>query len=189
MRPPGGAKESRPTRLILRLLLCVPLVASAVGGCAATSPTAPASTVSAAVQQAASDVQLLATGLAALTPLLTSLGVPAATVTKIQGYISQVQTDAGQVSTLVAAGTTPDVGTVQDIAKLVGSIAQAAQGALPASPSTEAAIAIVQAAVSLAPVILSAFGVTAAAAAAPPLPAPFYSPDDARAILRRAAGS
>lgn len=158
---------------ILALSLAAAL---SLGACSATSPAVTPTTINAAVQQAAVDINLVAGGLAAITPTLAGLGLPPATVTQIQGYVATLQADAKSISAAVAASTTPSTTTVQEIATVTGQIATAVLTALPGGG---AAVVAVQAAQALVPVILAAFHVTGAA------PVATMTPDEARLILSK----
>jgi phage-related protein len=143
--------------------------AVALAACGTTSTTA---------SQLATDVSLIACGLAsAITAIAAIPGVPAATVTQLQGYLTTIKTDAAAV-----AAATPGAGaaTVQEIASTVQTVADIA---LPLIPGGSAIVPIVNAAVSLLPTILAAAGVTGATKTPP-----VYTPDQARLILRALAG-
>lgn len=152
-----------------RRFIAAPLAAALVlAGCSTTpSPS-----------KLALDANLIATGLqSVVTALAATPGVPQAVLAQVQGYVTILQRDAAAVSTATAADR---VTTVQGIAKTVQDFANAV---LPLSlPNGAQLSAVVQAAVSLVPVILAVAGVSAASQAAP-----MYSPAQARTIL--AAGA
>ena len=152
-----------PTRRsLLSASAAMALVAT---GCAA--PTA---------AELANDVRLIASGLAsALSAVGNMTDIPAATQTMLQGYLSIIQTDAGQV----AQATANAVGPVQEIAQAVQAIAAIV---LPLIPGAAAVVPIINAAMSLLPAILAAVGVSGASVGVP-----VYTPDQARLILRAAA--
>jgi hypothetical protein len=127
--------------------------------------------------QLATDVQLIASGLSsAITAIAAIPGVPAATVTQLQGYLATIKTDAGQVAAATASAGT---NVVQEIASTVQTVAGIA---LPLIPGGSAIVPIINAAISLLPTILAAAGVTSATKTSP-----VYSPEQARLILRAAA--
>jgi hypothetical protein len=155
-----------PSRRSL-VFLSAATVALAATGCAGTTPS-----------QLASDVQLIASGLASAAAALMQVpGVPAATLTQLQGYLDTIKADAAAV----ASGPSGATGTVQEIASTVQVVASIA---LPLIPGGSAIVAIVEAAVSLLPAILAAVGISGTTGAVA-----VYTPDQARLILRAAPGS
>ena len=137
-----------------------------LGRCAGTPSTS----------QLATDVGLIASGLAAAIAAVAAIpGVPAATVTQLQGYLATIQADAKAVA---AATATAATGTVQEIVSAVQALAPIA---LSFVPGGSAVVAIVNAALSLLPSILAAIGVAGVSTVKA-----VYSPDSARLILRAA---
>ncbi len=149
----------------------------ATSGLVASVALAACSTANTVPSQVATDVQLIASGLSAAIAAVAAIpGVPAATVTQLQGYLATIQTDAAQVASATASASTS---TVQEIATTVQAVADVA---LPLIPGGAVAVPLINAAVSLLPSILTAFGITSATKRAP-----VYTPDQARLILRAAA--
>ena len=101
-----------------------------------------------------------------------------ATLTQLQGYLATIKADA---ATIAAATATPATSVVSEIVQLVQTIAPIA---LSFVPGGGAIVAIVNAALSLAPQLLTDIGVTGAAATSGP--PPVYSVASARQILRSA---
>lgn len=153
-------------REMLGLIAAVPLA-----GCAGSTTTA--NTIA---QQVVSDVGLIATGLqAALPGLTTTAGVSATAVSKVSGYVTQLQSLASSVTTSLT--TTSAQPVIQQIISVVGEIAAVAGPALPPPWGTA-----ILAAEVLLPVVASAVGIamasTSAAAAAPAM-----TPSMARTVL------
>lgn len=108
----------------------------------------------------ASYVELIANGLAALGPELTTIaGVPATTVQQIEGYASTAATVAAQIQADIASATTPSTSTVQEIGTIVGEVAPIVLGFVPGG---SVAVGIVNALIALAPIAEQAFGVVGA---------------------------
>ena len=135
------------------------------------------------VSAAATDANLIATGLAsAITAIqaLPSLSTgQQATLVQLQGYLATIQADAKAIA------ATPTTSTAQEIVSVVTELAPLA---LSFVPGGSAIAAIVQAALALAPSLLTDLGVSGTALTAHAASgAPFYTPDTARLILRGAA--
>lgn len=158
-------------RALLRTTGLVP-AALAIGGlslvgCGITGNTIP---------QFVTDANTVANGLAAILPGLTTVtGMTAATITKVQGYITEAQNLAAELASAATAGGTSLVATVSNFAGVVGN----AVSSLTGIPGLSKAIS---AASSLLPVILSAAGIVLAG------PPPQMPAAQARAILLAAAG-
>ena len=159
-----------------RLLASTPVAGAAILT-ACTSTTNPVAVTSTVAQ----DADLIAGGLAsAIATLQATSGVlttaQQATLTQLQGYLATIKADA---ATIAAATATP--ATSVEIVQLVQTIAPIA---LSFVPGGGAIVAIVNAALSLAPQLLTDIGVTGATATsgAPPV----YSVASARQILRSA---
>jgi hypothetical protein len=160
------------------LLASTPLAGAAILA-ACTSTTNPVAVTSTVAQ----DADLIAGGLAsAIATLQATPGVlttaQQATLTQLQGYLATIKADA---ATIAAATATPATSVVSEIVQLVQTIAPIA---LSFVPGGGAIVAIVNAALSLAPQLLTDIGVTGATATsgAPPV----YSVASARQILRSA---
>jgi hypothetical protein len=126
--------------------------------------------------QIASDVNLVASGLAAAINDIKQIpGVPAAALAQLELYLATIQADAAKVASATA---TPTTSTVQEISQVVQALASVA---LPLVPAGSVMQATIQAAVSLLPVILAAVGVSGAGVPVS------YRPSQARAILAAAA--
>ena len=165
--------------LTRRHLLASTPVAGAAILTACTSTTNPVAVTSTVAQ----DADLIAGGLAsAIATLQATSGVlttaQQATLTQLQGYLATIKADA---ATIAAATATPATSVVSEIVQLVQTIAPIA---LSFVPGGGAIVAIVNAALSLAPQLLTDIGVTGATATsgAPPV----YSVASARQILRSA---
>jgi hypothetical protein len=127
------------------------------------------------VSQIATDVNLIASGLAAAVANIKQIrGVPIAVLTQLEFYLVTIQTDAAKVA---SATSTPATSVVQEISQVVQALASIA---LPLIPAGSVIQATIQAALSLLPVILAAVGVSGAHVSAR------YRPDQARAILAAA---
>jgi hypothetical protein len=134
------------------------------------------STTSPTVSQIASDVNLIATGMTSVVTALQDVpNIPAATLKQLQSYVVALQQAASTVATSTA---TPATSAVQEIVTVVEDIAPIA---LSFVPGGGAIAAIVQAAISLLPVVTAAVGIAGA-----PVKAPVYTPDNARLVLRAA---
>jgi hypothetical protein len=141
-------------------------------GCGSlTSPTT--------VNAAATDANLIATGLASAIASIQALpsltAGQQATLVQLQGYLATIQKDAAAIA------ATPSTSTAQEIVSVVQELAPLA---LSFVPGGSAVAAIVQAALSLAPALLADLGVAGEAMNAAPAT---YAPDTARLILRGAA--
>lgn len=139
---------------------------AALAGCATLTPAA-----------IASDVQLVATGVQALAPLLGPLGVPAATIAQVVALAADVSAQVTSVGSVVSSLTPPS--NIQAIVTDVNAIATVALPLLPNTPSGNSARAIILAAQALLPGILASAGLPVPTGAAPGV-----SPDDARAVLK-----
>lgn len=132
---------------------------------------------SATPTQLQTDVETLADGVAGIVGALTSLPAnlqPSADVmAQIQAEIATIKADSAQI----AAAASPDAGTIKQISAAVGVVAALVAPFFPAAPTVGM---VVQAALSLLPVILAAIGVTGASEGK-------FTPDEARLILRGAA--
>jgi hypothetical protein len=136
-----------------------------LAGCANATPS-----------QLATDVQLIASGLAAAIAAVAAVpGVPAVTMNQLQGYLTTIQTDAKAVA---AATATAATGTVQEIVSAVQALAPIALSFVPGGSTVWS---IVNSALSLLPSLLAAIGVVGA-----PMAKAVYTPDSARLILRAA---
>ncbi len=130
----------------------------------------------ASASQLATDVQLVADGLAAAIADIAKIpGIASDTLTRLQGDLATIEGDAAKV-----AADTADAGTgaVQEIAagvRLIAGIVLPLSG-LPGTVAT-----VINAAVSLLPAILAAAGLVGAS-----VTAPAYTPEQARLILRAA---
>ena len=158
------------------LLASTPVAGAAILAACTSNPVAVTSTV-------AQDADLIAGGLAsAIATLQATPGVlttaQQATLTQLQGYLATIKADA---ATIAAATATPATSVVSEIVQLVQTIAPIA---LSFVPGGGAIVAIVNAALSLAPQLLTDIGVTGAAATSGP--PPVYSVASARQILRSA---
>lgn len=152
-------------REILGLLAVAP-----IAGCTASSTT----TANTIAQQVVSDVGLIATGLqAALPGLTTTAGISATTVSKVGGYVSQLQSLASSVTTSLT--TTSAQPVIQQVISVIGQIAAVAGPALPPPWGTA-----ILAAEVLLPVIASAVGIAMASTSAA---APAMTPSMARTVL------
>jgi hypothetical protein len=152
-----------------RSVLFLSGAAIALAACSSTTVT---------LSQLAADVQLVASGISSVVAAVAQIpGVPATTVTQLQGYLATIQIDAGKV-----ASATPSAVAGTSIASIVEEIAVAVQAvaevALPLIPGGSAAVPILNAAVSLLPIILDAAGIAGATKAVGA-----YTPDQARLIL------
>lgn len=135
--------------------------AFAATSCAGTTPS-----------QLASDVRLIASGLASVVASLAQApGVPPATLARLQDWLDTIEADAAQVAT-ASAGPGP-------VPEFVRAVQALASIALPLIPGGSAIAALIDAAVSLLPMVLGAVGISGAT-----LAAPVYAPDQARLILR-----
>ncbi len=145
------------------LLSAVP---AALAGCS-LMPRTPA--------EAATDVQLIAAGVAAVAQdVAKAPNVPQATLVRVQAdalTVSQAAAKVAQASAISATLAQQIAAAVQEIAALV----------LPLFPATAPFVPLINAALSLLPTILAAAGVTGAPAAHP-----VYTPAEARLILRGA---
>lgn len=152
--------------MILRrtLLLVAP---GALAGCATlNSPS-----------QLATDVQLVASGVTAAVQQIAAIpGVSASVLTRVQADALTVSADAAKVAAAAASATG---GLVQQIAAAVKEIAALV---LPLFPSTQPFVPLIEAALSLLPVLLASAGVSGSAGTTP-----VYTPEEARLILRGAA--
>ena len=147
-----------PTR---RAMLSLSAAALAATSCAGKTPS-----------QLATDVGLIASGLASVvTSLAQAPGVPAATLAQLQGWLATIEADAAQV-----AAASAGAGGVVEFARAVQALAAIA---LPLIPGGSAIAALIDAAMSLLPMVLGTVGISGA-----PLAAPVYAPDQARLILR-----
>lgn len=127
------------------------------------------------VSQAATDANLIATGLsAAVTSIAAIPGVDPATVATLQADLKIVQTDAAQIA---ATTSTPSTSTVSEIVQTVEAIAPIA---LALVPGGSALVPVIDAALSLAPVLATDLGVSGAV---PGAVAPVYTAAQARALL------
>lgn len=141
------------------------LIASApLAGCAGSTTTG------AIASQVVSDVGLIASGLAGALPGLT--GISASTASTITGYVNQLTSLAGGVTTLLTATSAQPI--IQQVISIVEDIAAIAGPALPPPWGTA-----IMAAEVLLPVLASAVGIFMPAAAA----APAMSPSQARLVL------
>jgi len=148
-----------------RTLLALSVPALALAACAGTT-----------VASLASDVQLVDSGASALASAVMQLaGVPAATVTQIQGYLATINTGAAAVQ----AGTANDATIVQQV---VGAVQALVPVVLPLLPGGSAFVPVANALLSMAPALLAWVGISGA-----PAVAAAYTPDQARLILRAAA--
>ncbi len=155
-------------------------VAAAIAFVGCTASPGTTTTITSTASRLASDVNLVATGLAAALPAIAQVpGVPAATIAQINADLASIQKDAAAVQAATAANGAAPASTVQEIASVVGDIATVA---LPLVPGGSAIVPVVQAAEALLPGILSAADVVAAGA-----PANAMDPSSARLILRGAA--
>ena len=128
--------------------------------------------------QVAQDAALIAQGLAGVASSLAAVpGIPAATLTKVQGYIAEIQAASAQIATDTTGTVWPT--SVQSVATLVGQIADVV---LPLVPGGAPFVAVITAAEALVPILLSAAKITAAR----PGPAG-VTPEQARLTLRAAA--
>lgn len=153
--------------LMVSAAALVPVLA--VIGCAGTQAN---------IAQWAQDAQTIDAGLkGALTNLGTMNvdGMTPALATKINGYLTQLDTLAAQIQ--AASNATVAQPTAQQIAQIVNAIVAALAG-LPLPPAVSGAVI---AASVLAPAIETAVGLTVAPAASR------MSPDEARRTLRAAA--
>lgn len=107
--------------------------------------------------QLAADTNLIASGLSAAVVSLQAIpGLSPAALIKVQSDLALVQADAQKI----AVATVPTSSSlVQEIAQGVQAIADVA---LPVIPNGSAIVAVINAAVSLLPVILAAAGVASA---------------------------
>ena len=140
--------------------------AAALTGCANLTPAA-----------IASDVQLVATGVQALAPLLGPLGVPAATIAQVVALAADVSAQVTSVGSVISSLTPPS--NVAAIVTDVNAIATLATPLLPNTPAGNSARAIIVAAQALLPGILASAGLPVPTGAAPGM-----SPDDARSLLK-----
>lgn len=153
-------------REVLGLIAAAPLA-----GCAAGTST----TANAIASQVVTDVGLIATGLAGALPGLVGAGLSVSTVAAVGGYVNQLQSLAGSVTT--ALTTTSAQPVIQQILSVVEEIAAVAGPALPPPWGTA-----VLAAEVLLPVIASAVGI-ATAAGTTTAAAPAMTPAEARLVL------
>jgi phage-related protein len=137
--------------------------ALSVLGCA-TSSTTPS--------QLATDVNLIASGLAAAIASIQQIpGVASTTLTQLQADLTTIQADAAQVASAPATSVVQAIGqAVQAVAALV----------LPLVPGGSSIEVTVQAALSLLPEIMAAAGVSGATTT------PKFTPEQARLILAAA---
>lgn len=158
-------------RQLLRTTATIAASGLVLAACAGSSSPTPTAT------QLAQDVNLVAAGLtAALAQVSAIPGIATATVTQLAGYLATVQADAK----IVAAGTAAaGTSVVQEIASGVQSIAAIV---MPLVPSSSQITNLINAAISLLPVILAAVGLVAADKVVP-----VYTPAAARLILAGAA--
>ena len=155
-----------------RILLAITLLLSACN-VSTTSPTPVTSQVAADVALIAQGLQPLATDIAAIP------GVPEATLAKVNADLALIQQDAA----LIAKQTTaPAASTVQEIVTTVEALAAAAT---PVIPGGAAAVVAIDAAASLAAVLMTELGAQGAVMAQAPHAA--YSPGQARTILAGSA--
>lgn len=147
------------------------LAISVLSGCSLISSTTPS--------QLQQDVTTLADGLSGIVGALQSLPAnlqPSPdVVAKIQTEIDAIKADAAAIGSTANPSST----TVQRISTAVGIVASLVGPFFPAAPMVAM---VVQAALAILPVILSAVGI-ATAAAAPQK----YTPGQARMILKGAA--
>lgn len=130
--------------------------------------------------QLQSDVELIAAGLsgvvAALQGLPSGMKPGADIITQAEAAIADIKANAAEIATSL----TPQASTVQAIANAVSTLSTLLAPFFPVAP---AIAAVVQAAVALVPVILSAVGATAPASAQ----RVSVTPGQARLTLRAAA--
>ncbi|WP_428485925.1 hypothetical protein [Rhodopila sp.] len=125
---------------------------------AAVAATTACATTTAVPPQLATDVNLIATGLAAAIAGIKQIpGVPIAALTQLDADLATIQVDAARI-TSATAGTA--ISTIQEIGQVVEAIAAVALPLIPGGSTVETTI---EAAVSLLPVILAAVGSAGAA--------------------------
>lgn len=121
------------------------------------------------------DVMLISSGLASLAQTLQAIPqVPPAVLAQANATIADIQAHADEIASTLTPGAT----MLQAISNSVNTLAALLTPYFPMSP---AMAAVIQAALSLVPVVLASAGV----AAAPPKGA--MAPDAARVVLRSAA--
>lgn len=136
----------------------------------------------AAVQtQLQSDTAALAGALSTVPALLAAAGVtvPAGVTTQINNVLADINANAAAIASAATAPPNTVTTIVSDIKLVAGLVS-------PFFPAAAAVVPIIDAALSLGTVLLAGAGVSLAAAG--PLPPPKYTPDQARLILRNAAG-
>lgn len=142
---------------------------------AAALPMLGCASVFGSLPQFAADIQTIAADLAKALPDLTTLaGVGGATVTKVEGWISDIQGVAGTIGSAVAAGGSTLVGAISQFGGAFNSITSALGVSVPGTLGT-----VLQAGLSLLPQILAIAGIALAQVSGPPM----MPPARARAIL------
>jgi hypothetical protein len=148
-----------------RTLLALSVSGLALAACAGTT-----------VATLASDVQLVDSGAGSLASAVMQLaGVPAATITQIQGYLAIIDTGAAAIA---ATGTTGATTIVQQIVAALKALVPVVMPLIPGGSPLEP---VANALLSLVPALLAYIGISGASAAVP-----VYTPDQARLILRAA---
>ena len=170
----GGMSPSLDDGLARRAALKYGALATAgafLAGCNLLNGTP---TVSATIAQAVADLQAIGTAIPTLESVLSGLSitVPA----NVNAAIQTIIMDAGKVATAVGANQTSYVSAILAALPVLATFVTPL--GLPA-----AVMALIDAAVSLAPSIAAAFGITGAA----PNAVLRYTPDQARKILADAA--
>ena len=139
---------------------------AALAGCASLTPAA-----------IASDVQLVATGVQALAPLLGPLGVPAATIAQVVALAADVSAHVTSIGSVVSSLTPPS--NVAAIVTDVNAIATMVNPFTMNAAVGGQVYTILVAAQALLPAIEAAAGLPVPTGAAPGM-----SPDDARSLLK-----
>lgn len=158
-----------PSRRTMFKLLGVTALVPLFTGCAGSGP---------GPTQLQSDVEALADGLSQVVGFLGGIA-PADILAKVQAEIDIIKANAATIATAI----TPSADTITAIKNAVNAIVPLVTPFFAAAPVVGM---IVNAALSLLPVILGAFGMPQVAMIAP---GTRYTPDQARVILRGAAKS
>ena len=147
---------------------------------ACTNGSVAPSTITTNLQEAASDISLVATGLQnELSPILTQTNVSPDVQTQLQSALNTIAADASIIEGNVNSGTPGTGSTASQVAATVEKIGNTI---IPLVPGGAVFLPAVEAAESLIPSALATFGVTLASSKAPK-----YDPATARSILKAAA--
>jgi hypothetical protein len=145
-----------------------------LAACGATPGTTPVTTPPApTVNVVANDISLVSQGVSSmLVSLEAAPNLDPVKLQQLEGYVTQLRAAANAIA---EATVTPAASAVQEIVKIVQALAPIALSLIPGGSTLTA---LVQAALSMLPIVLSAVGVVGAGG-----PAPVYNAEQARLIL------